>query len=121
MTKRVPGASFSGTTGIEPALEAEVGEIRRLLVESSLESLGLASGLLENLTKEIQQAVENGNIYRESDLRVLLRDLNGLRELTDQGAILTAGYLQTLLGPAMDCFGGQADLESRTSRIHVQA
>ncbi|MBN9663368.1 MAG: hypothetical protein J0H49_34530 [Acidobacteria bacterium] len=121
MTKRVRGASLSEITGVEPALEAEVGEIRRLLVESSLESLGLASGLLETLTREIQYAVENGIIYQESELRVLLQGLNGLRELTDQGANLTAGYLQSLLGPAMDCFGGQADLESRTARIQVQA
>ncbi|MGJ5817936.1 hypothetical protein [Paludibaculum fermentans] len=121
MKQRERGASLSETTGIEPALEAEVGEIRRLLVESSLESLGLASGLLEDLTKEIQQAVEQGLIFQESDLRLLLRDLDGLRTLADQGSNLTAGYLQALLGPAMDCFGGQADLESRTARLHVQA
>ncbi|WP_321470710.1 hypothetical protein [uncultured Paludibaculum sp.] len=102
-------------------LGAGATEIRRLLMESSLESLGLASGLLENLTKEIQYALENGIVYEPSDLRLLVRELSGLQLLAEQGSRLAAGHLQALLGPAMDCFGGQANLESRAARIQVQA
>lgn len=119
MTERRHGSG--ARSGIEAGLQAEAAAIRGLLMESTLESLGLASGLLENLTKEIQYAVENGIVYEPSELRLLMRELNGLRKLAEQGSHLAAGQLQTLLGPAMDCFGGRADLESRTGRFQVQA
>ena len=113
--------SSGANTGLQGCLEAQAAAVRGLLLESSLESLELASGLLENLTKEIQFAVEHGIVYDPSDLRALVRELNGLRKLAEQGSHLAAGQLQALLGPAMDCFGGQADLESRGSRFQVQA
>lgn len=121
MNGRGERAGSSGSLGPEPAFQPEVGEIRRLLVESSLDSLELASGLLENLAKELQLAVEHGIICQESDLRTMLRELSALRTLANHGSHWTAGYLQTVLGPALDGFRGHADLQTLPSRIQIQA